>query len=58
MALVQDAIEIAATVKRTFEYLSDVERVPEWLPNVVEAQRASEVETGPGAEIDQRVLLR
>src|SRR3954468_2227628 len=50
MAALHDSIEIAATVKRTFAYLADVERIPEWLPNVVEAQRVSEVASGPGAE--------
>jgi carbon monoxide dehydrogenase subunit G len=48
--VLHDTIDIAATVKRSFAYLSDVERVPEWLPNVVEADRISEVASGPGAE--------
>jgi len=51
MAVLHDSIEIAVTVKRAFAYLSDVERVPEWLPNVVEAERVSEVAAGPGAEM-------
>src|SRR3954462_3309437 len=51
MAVLHDSIEIATTVKRAFAYLSDVERVPEWLPNVVEAERVSEAASGPGAEI-------
>lgn len=50
MAVLHDSIEIAATVKRSFAYLSDVERVPEWLPNVVEAERVSEIASGTGAE--------
>jgi carbon monoxide dehydrogenase subunit G len=48
--VLHDTIAIAATVKRSFAYLSDVERVPEWLPNVVEAERVSEIASGPGAE--------
>jgi uncharacterized protein YndB with AHSA1/START domain len=46
-----DSIEIAASVKRTFDYLADIERVPEWLPNISEAHLISEIDTGPGAEI-------
>jgi uncharacterized protein YndB with AHSA1/START domain len=50
VTVLHDTIEIAATVKRSFAYLSDVEHVPEWLPNVVEAERVSEIASGPGAE--------
>ena len=51
MALLTDSIEISAPVERTFAYLTDVERIPEWLPNVVGAQRVSAIRAGPGAEI-------
>ncbi len=51
MALLHDSIEIAAMPKRVFEYLADIERVPAWMPNMIEARRTSEIEAGPGAEI-------
>jgi uncharacterized protein YndB with AHSA1/START domain len=51
VALLHDSIEIAAMPKRVFEYLADVERVPAWMPNMIEARRTSEIEAGPGAEI-------
>jgi uncharacterized membrane protein len=48
----QDAVSIEATVKRVFAYLSDIERVPEWLPNVVEAGPTDGTASGLDAEIE------
>ncbi len=51
MATVQQSILIGATVKQSYAYLADIERVRDWLPHVVEAQRTSAVKTGEGAEL-------
>ena len=52
MAALEDSILVSAPLRRVFDYLADVEHVPEWLPNVVEARRTSEIEAGPGTEVD------
>lgn len=51
MAELTDSITIAAPPRLVYGYLADLERVPEWMPNVVEAERISDIESGEGAEL-------
>jgi len=51
MPTLQHAILIAAPIKRVYGFLEEIERVPEWLPRVVAAQRTSETLSGVGAEL-------
>ncbi len=50
MPKLEEQIEIAAPAERVFDYLADTERGPEWMPNLVEAQRTSRRARGRGAE--------
>ncbi|GAA1578288.1 SRPBCC family protein [Kribbella sancticallisti] len=43
-------VDVASTV--LFEYLSDVERLPEYLPQMTEAHRAGEVAEGERVEVE------
>lgn len=51
MATLQQSVHIEATVRQAYGYLADIERVAEWLPHVVEAERVSAARTGAGAEL-------
>ena len=51
MPTLKETVTIGAPVKRVYTYLSDIERVQEWLPHVVETQRTSKIRSGEGAEI-------
>jgi carbon monoxide dehydrogenase subunit G len=51
----QESLLVAASVKRVYGFLADIERVRDWLPYVVDARRTSEVTSGPGAEIELEV---
>ena len=51
MPTLQQSILIAAPIKRVFGFLEEIERVPEWLPRVIEAHRTSETLSGVGAEL-------
>jgi uncharacterized protein YndB with AHSA1/START domain len=47
----RDSIAIGVTVKRAFAYLADVDHIAEWMPNLVEAWRATEDDPGLDTEI-------
>ncbi len=51
MAPLKETVSIGAPPKLVFGYLADMARVPEWMPNIVEAERTSEIESGEGAEL-------
>jgi uncharacterized membrane protein len=51
MPTLQESMLIAAPIKRVYTFLADIERVPEWLPHVVETERTSEIRSGEGAEL-------
>ena len=52
MATLRESLEIAATVRRVYAFLADVERAPEWLPHVIEAECTSDVSVGEGAVLE------
>jgi ribosome-associated toxin RatA of RatAB toxin-antitoxin module len=51
MATLQQSILIGATVKQSYAYIADIERVRDWLPRIIEAQRTSAIKAGAGAEL-------
>src|SRR5205823_6183080 len=51
MPTLEDSLLIGAPVKRVFGVLADMDRVATWMPRIVEAQRTSEIASGPGAEL-------
>ena len=51
MATLQQVTVISATVKQSFAFLADIERVEQWLPRVVTATRTSTVRHGASAEL-------
>jgi len=46
----EEDILIAAPPERVFARLAQPERGPEWTPNLLNVERTSEIETGPGLE--------
>ena len=51
MPTLKESISIAVPIKQAYTFLADIERVQEWLPRVLEAQRTSEIQSGEGAEL-------
>jgi len=45
-----EQVLINVPVARVFARLAEPERAPEWTPNLLRAERASQVEAGPGLE--------
>ncbi len=49
MAKVEKSITINASVKKVFEYVSNAELTPEWLPGMVEVKDIKRTEEGVGS---------
>ncbi len=49
MAKIEKSITINASVKKVFEYVSNAELVPEWLPGMVEVKDVKRTEEGVGS---------